>query len=59
MEKLLTVKEASEFLRITEKTLRDWIIKGRTPAYKVGDEWRLKASELQQAVDAGRNVVVK
>jgi excisionase family DNA binding protein len=47
MEKLLTVEEAAELLRIMPRTLKEWCRRGKVPCVKVGQLWRLKASELE------------
>lgn len=50
MEKLLSLKEASEMLGRTPRTLRRWIKEGKLPAKKIpgrfGGEWRIPASAV-------------
>ena len=57
MEKLLTVEEAAELLRITPRTLKEWCRRGKVPCVKVGREWRLKASELEAWMKPEMHVV--
>ena len=41
-EKLMTVKEIAEYLRLDEHTITEWQGKGEIPAYKVACQWRFK-----------------
>jgi len=45
-EEVLTVKEASGYLKIAEKTLYRFIREQNIPAFKLGKEWRFKRSLL-------------
>lgn len=46
-EKLLNVKEVSEYLDISRKEVEDLVDKGRLPAYKIGGSFlRFKKHEL-------------
>ncbi len=46
-EKIYTVKEVAEVLRVTAKTVRIMCADGQLEAFKVRDEWRIKQSALQ------------
>jgi len=46
MEEVLTVKEASGYLKVAEKTLYRFIREQNIPAFKLGKEWRFKRSLL-------------
>lgn len=46
-EKIYTVKEVAEILRVTAKTVRIMCADGQLEAFKVRDEWRIKQSALQ------------
>jgi excisionase family DNA binding protein len=48
-DKLLTVKEIAERLRVTEKTIYNWIDTGKIKYSKIGDVIRIPASEIPQA----------
>lgn len=43
---VLTLREAAEFVRVSEKTLRELARDGRAPGQKVGREWRFLRSAL-------------
>jgi len=47
MEKLLTVDEAADLLRVSTKTIKNWCLAKKIPCLKVGREWRLRPSELE------------
>ena len=44
---VLTLREAAEFLRVSEKTLGDMARSGRMPCQKVGREWRFLRSAIE------------
>jgi excisionase family DNA binding protein len=46
MERLLTIKEASELCRVSEKTVRRWIDAKKLPAAKLGAQWRVRPRDL-------------
>ena len=37
----LKVEEVAARLKLKEKTILDWILRGELPAYKLGKEWRI------------------
>jgi excisionase family DNA binding protein len=45
-DEVLTVKEASGYLKVAEKTLYRFIREQNIPAFKLGKEWRFKRSLL-------------
>lgn len=48
MEELLTLHEASRYLKINRMTLYKMAWDGKIPAYKVGRQWRFKGSILDK-----------
>lgn len=48
MSDLLDVKEAAEYLRINEQTVRRLAREGAIPAFKVGGIWRFRRSALDE-----------
>jgi excisionase family DNA binding protein len=52
MEHLLTVREAAEYLRVSQATMWRWCQEGRVPAFKIGHEWRVVTPALQRLVEA-------
>ena len=47
-EALLTVAEAAAYLRVSRATLWRWCQEGRVPGFKIGHEWRIVRSTLEQ-----------
>ena len=45
-EVMLDSDEAAAFLKIHPKTLQRMARQGRVPAFRIGDLWRFRASEL-------------
>ena len=45
---ILTAKEAAEILRISARTFQRLVRSGQLPARKVGEQWRVERSELEQ-----------
>jgi|GEM_PF-1995025 len=45
---LLTVLEASEWLRLSEKTVREHCVSGEIPATKIGRRWFINAARLEE-----------
>jgi len=46
IEPLLDIKEAAAILKIHEKTLARMARAGQVPAFKLGDLWRFRATNL-------------
>ena len=51
---LLTTAEVAQFLRLKEETIRRRIKAGKIPAFRVGKEFRVKASELNELLESKR-----
>jgi excisionase family DNA binding protein len=47
MEDLLTVKEVASKLRVSERTVKNWLRQGALHGLKAGKAWRIKGSELE------------
>ena len=44
---IMTIKEVSEQLRVSERTVLDWAQKGEIPCGKLGSSWRFKSDEIE------------
>ena len=42
----LTIKDLSNILNVSEKTIRRWIKEGSIPAYKINGEYRFNRTEI-------------
>lgn len=50
MEKLLTVNEAAEILRLGPETIARYIREGKIPAIKFGRVWRVEEKDLEEFI---------
>jgi len=53
-DKLLTIKEVAEYLRVSERSVLRYIEAGRLKASKVG-WWRIKESDLEDFLRKSSN----
>jgi len=51
--KLYTVEEIAGILKVTERTLYNYIKSGLLKAIKIGKYWRIKHADLQNFIDKG------
>jgi excisionase family DNA binding protein len=54
-EKVYTVKEVSELLKIREEQVRNLLKKGIIKGFKVGKYWRVPGKEIEGLVEGVRN----
>ncbi len=54
-QKVYTVQEVAELLKVHEATVWRWCRSGDLPAFRVGQQWRIAATDLQRAIDARAN----
>ena len=54
MEKLLTINEAAEALRLSPHTLRAWISQRKIPVHYLGRKIVFRISDLERLVEEGR-----
>ena len=47
MSTYLTIQEAKDLLRVSERTVRRWISKGELPAFKMGRSVRIREEDIQ------------
>ncbi len=47
-DKIITVKELAEYLKIAEKTAYRFAAEGKVPCFKVGGSWRFRRSEIEK-----------
>jgi excisionase family DNA binding protein len=45
---IMTIKEVSDFLKVTERTIYRLAAGKQIPAFKVGGSWRFSRSEIDQ-----------
>ncbi len=49
---IMTIEEVAQYLRVSERTVYDWVQKKELPGGKLGTVWRFKRSELERWVNA-------
>ena len=52
-EKLFTVNETAAYLSLSSQTIRRWINSGKLNAVKIGKEFRIRLSELNEFLNQG------
>lgn len=52
---ILTIKQTAEYLQVCDKTVKRLIASKQLPASKVGKAWRIKASDINEYMEATRN----
>lgn len=50
MDELLTIKEVAEFLKVSERTVRNWIDKGELKAFRFGLQYRIKKADFENFI---------
>ncbi len=48
MEKLLTIQEVADYLRLSKTTVWRWCQSGELRAFKVGRGWRIRQSDVDK-----------
>lgn len=56
--RLLTLSEAAQLFQVSTRTLHRMIRSGDLPALKVGGQWRVRETQLEQWVQHRENSVV-
>jgi excisionase family DNA binding protein len=51
--KLYTIKEITEILKVSQRTIYNYIKNGNLKAVKIGKYWRIKKEDLQRLLDFG------
>ncbi len=49
--RIMTLEEVASYLRISERTVKDWVTKGKLPGGKLGTNWRFQRSEIENWVN--------
>jgi PTS system nitrogen regulatory IIA component len=50
-DEILTLEEVAKYLRVSERTVYDWVQKGEIPSGKIGTVWRFKKQEIENWVN--------
>lgn len=58
-ERLLTVREVAEYLRLSPRTVRLWLQTGKLRGLRVGGRWRVRESDLVEFLRAAEEAVLR
>lgn len=50
MEDIMTISEVAELLKVSDRTVRNWIEKGTIKAYRFGLVYRIKKADFDEFV---------
>lgn len=50
-EEVLTVQEVADHLKVSQATVWRWCKSGKVPAFRVGQQWRIRARDLQLLIE--------
>jgi excisionase family DNA binding protein len=56
MDKLMTLEEVAEFLRLSKDTIYRMAHAGTIPASKVGNQWRFREEDVDRWIEMNKNV---
>lgn len=55
--KVYTLDEVAEILKVTKRTLYNYVKEGKLPAVKMGKYWRVSAESLQAFISTGTPIL--
>ncbi len=56
LEKLMTLEEVADYLRLSKDTVYRMANTGKIPASKAGNQWRFRKEAVDQWLDRNKNV---
>lgn len=59
MDRLLTVQELSEYLRLTRVTIWKYAKEGKLPAFKIGRCWKFSKRIIDEVLQSGDHGVLQ
>lgn len=51
-DRVFTVQEVADHLKVSQATVWRWCQSGKLPAFRVGQQWRIRAADLQMVINA-------
>lgn len=58
-DKILTLKEVAEYLKLAEKTAYRLAAEGKLPGFKVGGSWRFKRDDIEKWIEDSKGTSSK
>jgi len=52
---ILTISQVAEYLKLSEKTIRQLIANGQLKASKIGSSWRIQLIDIKNYLEANTN----
>ena len=52
--RLMTIDDVANYLRVKKRTVYDWLKKGKIPAIKTVGQWRFKKEQIDAWLDEGK-----
>jgi len=56
LEKLITLEEVADYLRLSKDTVYRMANTGKIPASKAGNQWRFRKEDIDQWLEKNKNV---
>lgn len=53
------IQEVMDILRVTRRTVYNWLRAGKIKAFKVGKEWRITEESLREFMETGTKTNIK
>jgi excisionase family DNA binding protein len=50
LDRILNAPEMAKFFGVSKKTIYEWCKTGHLPAFKIGQEWMVRQSDLQKMI---------
>lgn len=51
LPEILTIEDVARYLRVSDRTVYDWVQRGDLPAGKLGSSWRFKRADIERWAD--------
>lgn len=57
MNEVLTISEVAESLRVSDRTVRNWIEDGKLKAFKFGLQYRIKKEDFERFISESEVII--
>jgi len=57
--KVYSIIEVMDILKVTRRTIYNWLRAGKIKAFKVGKEWRITEESLREFLETGTETNIK
>ena len=48
---MYSTEKLARFFGVTKETIQDWCKKGKLPGFKIGKEWKVRASDIERLIE--------